>query len=478
MAQKGFCIHGHFYQPPREDPLTGKIPNEEGAYPYHNWNDRILDQCYRPNAELGNFEHISFNIGPTLFSWLEKRDPVTYRMILEQERRNVRNQGVGNALAQPYNHTILPLATRSDKTTQVLWGIGDYEYRFGHRPVGMWLPETAVDTETLEVLVECGIKFTILAPWQASDPSIDITKPYQVILPDRKSIIVFFYNQNISTRISFDPAATVNADLFYTNILAPELSNGSNGSGQKRLILAASDGELYGHHQPFRDKFLARLVSESLPGKEAENTFPSLWLKQKGKIDATAIRENTSWSCHHGILRWSGECACSGNAAWKEPLREALNLVAGLVDKAYLAVMQNLVDDPWRLRHEYFEVLLGKNTPQQFVRVKMNKELPEDGVRKIALLLRAQYERQRMFTSCGWFFDDLDRIEPRNNIAYAAQAVWLTQIAAGENLAPSIRPVLHRAASQRTGLNAETIFSQHLERASNAGSIEGVFRSS
>jgi hypothetical protein len=476
MAQKGFCIHGHFYQPPREDPLTGKIPNEEGAYPYHNWNDRILEQCYRPNAELGNFEHISFNIGPTLFSWLERRDPATYRLILEQERRNVKNYGVGNALAQPYNHTILPLATRTDKITQVLWGIGDYEHRFGHRPVGMWLPETAVNTETLEVLAECGIKFTILAPWQAADPNTDISKPYQVILSDRRKIVVFFYNQNISTRISFDPAATVNADIFYKNILAPELSNGSNGATEKRLVLAASDGELYGHHQPFRDKFLARLVSDSLPMKDAENTFPSLWLKQHGKFGVTTIRQNTSWSCHHGILRWSGNCACTGPSNWKEPFREALNLTAELVDKAYLSIVQNRMEDPWQLRHRYIQVLLGKVEVQQFVRQNMNRDISEDEVRKIALLLRAQYDRQRMFTSCGWFFDDLDRIEPKNNIAYAAQAVWLTQIAAGENLAPFVGPLLKKVVSNRTSLNAETIFLQHLERAKQAGFIENIFK--
>ncbi len=476
MAQKGFCIHGHFYQPPREDPLTGKIPNEEGAYPYHNWNDRILEQCYRPNAELGNFEHISFNIGPTLFSWLERRDPETYQLILEQERRNVKKYGVGNALAQPYNHTILPLATKTDKITQVLWGIGDYEHRFGHRPVGMWLPETAVNTETLEVLAECGIKFTILAPWQAADPYTDISKPYQVILSDRRKIVVFFYNQNISTRISFDPAATVNADIFYKNILAPEISNGSNGSTEKRLVLAASDGELYGHHQPFRDKFLARLVSESLPMKDAVNTFPSLWLKQNGKLGVTTIRQNTSWSCHHGILRWSGECACTGPSNWKEPFREALNLTAELVDKAYLSIVQNRMEDPWQLRHRYIRVLLRKVEVQQFVRQNLNGNISEDEVRKIALLLRAQYERQRMFTSCGWFFDDLDRIEPRNNIAYAAQAVWLTQIAAGENLAPFVGPLLKKVVSSRSGVNAETIFLQHFERAKQAGFIENIFK--
>ncbi|MHC1784247.1 MAG: DUF3536 domain-containing protein [Anaerolineaceae bacterium] len=469
MTQKGFCIHGHFYQPPREDPLTGIIPKEEGAFPYDNWNDLVLDQCYRPNAELGNFEHISFNVGPTLFTWLEEKDPVTYRKILEQERKNVEQNGVGNALAQPYNHTILPLASRTDKITQVLWGIGDYEYRFGHKPAGMWLPETAANTETLEVLAECGIKFTILAPWQAADPQTDISKPYQVVLSGGRKVVVFFYNQNISTRISFDPAATVNADLFYKNILAPEMVNGSNGSTESRLVLAASDGELYGHHQPFRDKFLARLVSDALADRGAINTYPALWLKRNEKNDVTTIRQNTSWSCHHGVLRWSGDCACTSHSGWKEPLRTALNLVAELIDKQYLSVLDTMLDDPWELRHKYIQVLLGRISSAQLIRRNLEKGLPEEKVRQIGQLLRAQYERQRMFTSCGWFFDDFDRIEPRNNVAYAAQAVWLSQNATGANLVPSIRSLLKKVVSWRTGLNAERVFMQHLEKAQNAG---------
>ncbi len=222
MSIHGFCIHGHFYQPPREDPLTGEIPVEPGALPYRNWNERIHEQCYRPNAVQGNFEHISFNLGPTLLNWMEASDPRTVAQIVEQDHFNLEKHGVGNAMAQAYNHTILPLASRADKAIQVSWGIADFERRFGHRPAGMWLPETAVDDETLEVLVEHGIQFTILAPWQAEEPDLNPTQPYWADLPGGKRIAVFFYNQDLSTRVSFDPGSTVNADAFLTNFLLPK----------------------------------------------------------------------------------------------------------------------------------------------------------------------------------------------------------------------------------------------------------------
>jgi alpha-amylase/alpha-mannosidase (GH57 family) len=199
MDNMSFCVHGHFYQPPREDPLTGEIPIEPGSAPYRNWNERINAQCYRPNAQLGNFERISFNIGPTLMQWMAKHDPETANLIVHQERKNLERFGFGNALAQPYNHTILPLASLEDKITQVRWGIADFEFRFGHKPEGMWLPETAVDHESLQVLVDNGIQFTILAPWQADTDHLDTSQPYRVNLVSGKDIIVFFYNQDLST---------------------------------------------------------------------------------------------------------------------------------------------------------------------------------------------------------------------------------------------------------------------------------------
>ncbi len=215
MSIRAFCVHGHFYQPPREDPFSGVIPLETGAAPYHNWNERINAECYRPNAEWGNYRKISYNFGPTLLTWMENQDPSTYARIIEQDRDNFKHFGVGNAIAQGYNHTILPLGSRLDKVTQIRWGIADFEFRYGHKPLGLWLPETAANLETLSILAENGIEFTLLAPWQAGEASARSSLPYWVDLPEQRKIAVFFYNQDLSTRVSFDPGATINAELIF-----------------------------------------------------------------------------------------------------------------------------------------------------------------------------------------------------------------------------------------------------------------------
>jgi alpha-amylase/alpha-mannosidase (GH57 family) len=413
MAEQAFCIHGHFYQPPREDPLTGEIPIEQGAAPYRNWNERIHAQCYYPNALLGNFERISFNMGPTLMEWMFDFDPETENMIVEQARKNLEAHEVSNAMAQAYNHTILPLAKRRDKETQVRWGIADYELRFGSKPLGMWLPETAADQETMEVLAQYGIQFTILAPWQADTQHLDATHPYRVPLSDGKEISVFFYDQDLSTRVSFDPASTVNGDRFLNEFLIPKYRLNGSGGDEPQLILVASDGELYGHHQRFRDKFLAYMLDGALKGRDLESTYPALWLQKHPPKETIQIHDKTSWSCLHGVMRWSGNCDCTPHSEWK-----ALDILGDAIDSEYLNFLQPLMDDPWELRHQYIRVIHGAITMQNLVETLINTSLSAEQQEKIALLLRAQYERQRMFTSCGWFFDDFDRIEPRNNVAY------------------------------------------------------------
>ncbi len=465
MPTQAFSIHGHFYQPPREDPLTGEIPLEPGAAPYPNWNERIYDHCYRPNAELGNFSRISFNVGPTLFQWMSERHPETVAMIVEQERSNMQRYGVGNALAQSYNHTILPLSSREDKITQVRWGIGDFEHRFGHQPEGMWLPEAGMDIETLEVLAEEGIRFTILAPWQADQPNLDVSKPYRVPLPSGKELVAFFYHQELSMRVSFDPGITVNADRFVSEALASKFKPVQRKTDPDQLYIVASDGELYGHHQPFRDKFLSYLLNGALRGKSILPTYPALWLYDHEPDQEVQVRPNTSWSCHHGVLRWCGQCGCTPHAGWKAPLRAALETLATQIDQEYLDMLQPFMLDPWELRHQYVNVLNGDEQPETLIRRVISAELSQDEVRKISLLLQAQYERQRMFTSCGWFFDDFDRIEPRNNVAYAAQAVWLTLLATGTNLICSAQAGLKPVKSWRSGLSADVVFDHHLERA-------------
>ncbi|NPV85661.1 MAG: DUF3536 domain-containing protein [Anaerolineae bacterium] len=465
MSYRFFCVHGHFYQPPREDALTSEIPVEPGATPYENWNERINAHCYRPNAALNNFRRISFDLGPTLAAWLEDFDITTYRRILEQNQYNYERYGVGNAMAQAYNHTILPLSTRLDKITQIAWGKADFEFRFGHSPKGMWLPETAVDIETLEILAENGIEFTILAPWQANARTLDVSHPYRVRLKDGKSICVFFYHQELSTRISFDPASTSNADQFVLKAVLPSYNARWQMADKPQLLLVASDGEVYGHHQPFRDKFLAYLMDGGVMGQAIEVTYPALWLKNYPVEEWMEIVPNTSWSCHHGVMRWQGACGCTPHSEWKSPLRKGLNLVAQLVDEQYMNFMTPFFSDPWQIRHQYIHVLCKRATLRDLIEGLAARKPSLEEKRKMQILLAAQYERQRMFTSCGWFFDDFDRIEPRNNVAYAAQAVWLTELACGVDVSPRVMNILKKVVSPRTGLRADVVFKRALNRA-------------
>jgi hypothetical protein len=465
MAPFNFCIHGHFYQPPREDPITGEVPLEPGAAPYRNWNERIFDHCYRPNVELGNFEKISFNTGPTLMSWMDSYSPETVGRMIAQDRANFERYGVGNTMAQAYNHTILPLSQRHDKETQVRWGKGEFQHRYGHKPNGMWLPETAVDMETLQVLAENEIEFTILAPWQADTPDIDVTQPYHVRLKDGKAITVFFYHQELSMQVSFNPGATVNADDFISQTLMSRFRPIRRKTDKDQLLLIASDGELYGHHQPFRDKFLAYLLGGAMKNSPIQVTYPALWLKTHPPEAEMNIREFTSWSCHHGVKRWSSECACTPHPEWKAPLRRAFDQIAVAIDSQYLDVLSQYTPDPWELRHNYYRVLTGEEDAAAYIQRLLGGSLPVEDVERIRLLLQAQYERQRMFTSCGWFFDDLDRIEPRNNVSYAAQAVWLTFQATGLDLTSQALSWLLPVKSWRSGLRADLIFDHHMVRA-------------
>ena len=466
MNAKAISIHAHFYQPPREDPLTNEIPVEPGAAPYPNWNEKIYDQCYHPNAEQGNFRKISFNIGPTLNNWLEDVHPEILEKIIHQEQENYEKFGVGNAMAQAYNHTILPLSSRDDKETQVRWGIDEFVCRFGHRPQGMWLPEAAVDLETLEVLVENGIEFVILAPWQADKVDVDVSQPYLVELSGGKKITAFFYDQDLSMRVSFDPAATVNADEFVLNYVLPKFNG--NHTSRPRLHIVASDGELYGHHQPFREKFLAYLLNGAVGKQDIENVYPGLWLKRHPATESIRILENTSWSCPHGVSRWKEACDCAAHGEWKAPLRKAFDQIASVLDREYLSFVGKYLENPWEMRHRYSQVLCGKTEPAAYIRSMISQKLPDEDVQTIELLLSAQYERQRMFTSCGWFFDDFDRIEPRNNIAYAAQAVWLTELASGIDLSEQALKWLKPVKSWRSGLRGDQVFRFRLEKTKEA----------
>lgn len=459
MPRRALCIHGHFYQPSREDPLTGIIPQEHGAEPYTNWNEKINATCYLPNAQLGNFEKISFNLGPTLVQWMDGNARDTLELIKRAEHENLAQWNSGNALAQPYHHTILPLASRRDKSTQVRWGIADYRHTFGHAPEGMWLPETAVDLETLAVLAENGIQFTILAPWQALE-DVNVTRPYRVELPGGKSICIFFYHSGLSTCISFDAASTVNADTFIQNCLR----NSYSDSSDDQLILLASDGELYGHHQPFRDKFLNYLLNGALHQEEIEYTYPGRWVKEHPPIHTVHISEKTSWSCDEGVRRWSEACGCTPSSTWKRPLRDFMDSVAKLVDEQYERISGEWLQDPWQARDDYIHVLLREQSAEDWQTEHSRRPLKTDEAQKLRWLLTAQFERQRMYTSCGWFFEEFDRIEPHNNIRYAAHALVLTESVSGETLIPEVISLLDQIQNRGNSLSAKEVFNQAIRR--------------
>jgi alpha-amylase/alpha-mannosidase (GH57 family) len=459
MTRRALCIHGHFYQPSREDPLTGLIPQESGAEPFKNWNEKINARCYLPNASIGNFEKISFNLGPTLTRWMEVNAEGTLKLIAWDEQKNAALWNTGNALAQPYHHTILPLASRLDKITQVRWGIADYEHTFGHPPEGMWLPETAVDLETLSVLAENSIKFTILAPWQAGE-EIDVTQPYRVDLPGGNSICVFFFHKGLSTCISFDADSTMNADAFIQNCLKPAYT----AKQEDQLILIATDGELYGHHQPFRDKFLNYLLNGTLDQVEIEYTTPGRWLKDHPPVKTIQIRERTSWSCEDGLLRWQDQCSCTPHGTWKRSLRDFMDKVAGLADEQYLRITSPWLKDRWQARDEYIHVLFGDESFLDWEMAQALRPLSAPEEQSLARLLTGQFERQRMYTSCGWFFEDFDRIEPCNNIRYAAHALVLTESVCGEELIAGVKGDLKQIRSWRSSLNAEEVFDEAIRR--------------
>ncbi len=450
---RSFCVHGHFYQPPREDPFAGVIPSEEGAKPFANFNEKINTECYRPNAELGNFEVLSFNLGPTLAAWLEGHDPPTYQRVVEADRHNRAAHGTGNALAQAHNHTILPLATRRDKETQIIWGMADFRHRFGREPLGMWLPEMAVDQETLEVLASQGIAFTLLSPHQARG-QVDDAGPYRVRLPRGREIAVFFRDEALSNILAFDPELTNSAKDFVENCLS-----GAHGPGGEGLRLVATDGETFGHHHRGRERFLHNLLYEEAPRVGYEVTFLARYLQEHPPVAEVEIIDGTSWSCGHGVARWREGCTCTpGESRWKRPLRGALDRLAQEMDALYRDEVERWVVDPWQLRDGYIRVVLGEMKGRAFLAQQAAGKLTEGEARRTLTLLEAQYYRQAMYTSCGFFFEDLSRLEPRYLIAYAAKAIHLVKKATRISLEDGFKRDLRLAVSWITDQTGEDIY--------------------
>lgn len=457
MAERCICIHGHFYQPPRENPWLEEVEFQESAKPYHDWNERVTAECYAPNAVsrvmdhdwriiglINNYSRISFNFGPTLLYWLDRHQPEVYHSILDADKESMNNfSGHGSALAQVYNHMIMPLANRRDKETQVKWAIRDFEVRFGRFPEGMWLPETAVDTESLEVLAENGIKFTILSPHQASkmrkigqqewadvsESKIDPRRAYLCKLPSGKSITLFFYDKRTASDIAFGNLLS-NGEAFAKRLVEAL----SSGNGEALIVSVASDGELYGHHHPHGDMTLAYCIYYIVANEAVKLTNFAEFLEKHPPENEVQIVENTSWSCIHGIERWRSDCGdnmghTGWNQAWRKPLREAMDWLRDEVAPRFEQEAAKYLNDPWTARNHYIDVILDRTNERIDAFLSDNTKYPlsvEDKRRTIKLL-EMQRHAMLMFTSCGWFFDEISGIETIQVMMYAARVMQLAK---------------------------------------------------
>jgi alpha-amylase/alpha-mannosidase (GH57 family) len=502
-SERYVCIHGHFYQPPRENPWLGTVETQDSAAPYHDWNDRITAECYATNGASrivdnrneilriqNNYARMSFNFGPTLLSWLAAQAPRTYRMILDADKRSQeRFGGHGSAMAQVYNHIIMPLASTRDKVTQIRWGIADFVGRFGRKPEGMWLAETAVDTETLELLAEHGILFTVLAPSQCGavrprlsgaaeeaaqgtwgvlstsagngdwsdfggaghaawietpDGSVDSTRPYLVQLKTGRSIGVFFYDGPRSRAIAFE--GLLNSGEGFARRL---VSGFRDDLDRAQLVHVATDGESYGHHHKHGEMALSYALKYIEQQGLARLTNYGEYLAKFPPGFEARIVENSSWSCVHGVERWRSDCGCNGghvgwNQRWRGPLREALDWLRDTVGPLSERAASDLFKDVWAARDAYIDVVLrGVSAVDAFFAAHAAHKLGiEERVRALKLM-ELQRHTQLMYTSCGWFFDEISGIETVQIIAYASHVLQLaTEIFRHESLEhPSIEPI-------------------------------------
>ena len=482
-ASKRFiCIHGHFYQPPRENPWLETVETQDSAAPYHDWNERVCAECYAPNGAarilnsknrimriVNNYARISFNFGPTLLSWLVENAPRTYRMILDGERRSRRTfRGHSSAMAQVYNHVIMPLASRRDRITQIRWGIADYQRHYGSAPEGMWLAETAADNESLELMAEHGIKFTVLAPHQCKrirplrdganwvdtpGASVDISHPYLVRFDSGLSIAVFFYDGPTSRAIAFEGLLNSGESL------AARLKSGFRYNAQPQLVHVATDGESYGHHHKYGEMALAYALRLLESDKTVNLTNYGSFLEQFPPEYEAQIVENTSWSCVHGVERWRSNCGCNAghggwSQAWRAPLRKALDgLRDGLVPLTELEGAK-LFKDVWAARDGYIDAMLD-HSPQaveQFLRRHQLHSLTVPERVRALELMEMQRHAQLMYTSCGWFFDDISGIETVQVIAYAARVLQLAREVSLELAAPLEPAFLARMTEARSNV--------------------------
>jgi alpha-amylase/alpha-mannosidase (GH57 family) len=475
------CFHGHFYQPPRENPWMDAVELERSAAPHHDWNERITHECYRANAAArlvaadnrivalrNNYQSMSFNFGPTLLRWMERHAPWVYDAIRRADQEScARHGGHGNAIAQAYGHLIMPLADRRDQQTQVIWGMKDFSWRFGRDPEGMWLPETAVSLETLRVLAECGIRFTILAPAQAlrwrpvespgawhdaAGGTIPSGQAYRCYAGAGQSMDLFFYDARLAHGIAFGGLLEDSGRL----LAAVHANHDSRGQTRSAwLVHVATDGESYGHHSKFGDMALAAAMHALERDPLVCITNYGAFLASHPPSHEVEIAENTAWSCAHGLGRWQRDCGCriggepGWNQGWREPLREALNELRDQLKAHYERAMANLSRDPWLARDEYIEVILDRGQLESFVSRTARSSLSETERVRLVTLLEMQRSAMAMFTSCGWFFDEISGLETLLILTHAARAIQLAAQTGADRLEEAFLRRLAKAPSNR-----------------------------
>ena len=456
-APQSVVIHGHFYQPPREDPWMDEIEAEPTAAPYHDWNERIERECYRTvvaahltagglhNRIVGivnTLEWISFNYGATLLEWLETNAPATYAATIAADKASVERLGYGNAIAQPYHHVILPLASRRDKLTEVRWGIADFKRRFGREPLGMWLPETAMDHETLDVLAECGIRFTILAPHQVVTPPPN-GLPGEYRAANGKSVALFMYDGDLAHGVAFGGALN-NAGQWVKSMLRRSAASRAEASASPRLVAIATDGETYGHHHKFGEMALARAIADLRERKGVIVENFAAFLSRNPPTLKMELVEPTSWSCAHGVERWRSNCGDRVNGAkypsqaWRTPLRGGLDVLAAGIHALFEKEGREYFADPWAAREEYGTVVGAAPNERETLVRRLASHVAN--LERAHELLEMERDALRMFSSCAWFFDDIGGLEPLQVLRYAAHAC---ELAGARN--PAIRQELETA---------------------------------
>jgi len=494
-CKRFICIHGHFYQPPRENPWLEVVETQDSAAPYHDWNERVCAECYATNGAarivnarnqiigiVNNYSRISFNVGPTLLSWIKENAPRTYRMILDGEHASRRHfRGHSSAMAQVYNHVIMPLASPRDRLTQIRWGIADYVHHYGEQPEGMWLAETAADTATLEALAQNGIKFTVLAPHQCKrirplkaepdateaaealaetstwvdtlNSTVDTSHPYLVRFPSGASIAVFFYDGPTSRAIAFE--GLLNSGESF----AARLKTGLKDTPQPQLVHVATDGESYGHHHKYGDMALAYALRILEHDKTVRLANYGMFLSQFPPEYECEIVDDTSWSCAHGVERWRSNCGCNGgkpgwNQEWRTPLRIALDELRDALVPLTEQEGAKLFTDVWAARDGYIQVVLDRtgDSIEKFLTEHQSHPLSESERVRALEFMEMQRHAQLMYTSCGWFFDDISGIETVQIIAYAARVIQLAQHLFGKRAAAIEPAFLARMAQARSNV--------------------------